>query len=181
MTKRIAAVGLVLSALLCAPALARFKGGAHWGYMAGDSFLDNDTFGYGVQGGYDVTEYFGVELAGTFFNDNGLGLDIDFTSLSLSLLLGSELPAGFRLYGGGGVSFNLVDVGAGLESDPGLGDEPGYHLCGGLSVLLGDRIELAGEYRHTWISFSQSDHEALESFSFDYSYDMLRLSLSVLF
>ncbi len=180
MTKRVV-VGLVLSALLCAPALARFKGGAHWGYMAGDSFLDNDTFGYGVQGGYDVTDYFGVELAGTFFNDNGQGLDIDFTSLSLSLLLGSELPAGFRLYAGGGVSYNLVDVGVSLESATGLGDEPGYHLCAGLSVLLTDRIELAGEYRHTWISFSQAEDDPLEDFTFDYSYDTLRLSLGVLF
>jgi len=179
--KQVVSAMVILCALSCAPALAQFKAGAHWGYLAGDSFLDNDTIGYGLQGGYDVTEYFGVELAGTYFNDNGLGLDIDVISVSLSLLLGSELPAGFRLYGGGGASYNVTDVGADVPNSPGLDNAPGYHLCGGLSIPLGYYFELTGEYRHSWISFDRTDHPAMENFAFDYSYDMLRASLCLRF
>lgn len=181
MTKRVAALVLILSSLLAAPAAARFKGGAHWGYLAGDSFLDNDTFGYGVQGGFEMTDYFELELAGTFFNDNGAGLDIDVTSVALSMRFGGELPAGFRVYAGGGGSYNLTDIGAGPADTPKLGDAPGYHLCGGLSVPLGEHFELAGEYRHAWIAFDRTDHAALEDFMFDYRYTMLRASLSVRF
>lgn len=174
------AVGLLV-ALLAAPwvGLAQFtRVGAHAGYLVGDSFLDDDTIGYGVELAVDAADWFEIELAVTRFNDNGAGLDMNVTTVALTPFVRGELAPGLALYAGAGASYSFADVGIELSQDVDVDPAFGFHAAGGLSMVFGDAIEFFGEYR--WVSIGFDD-PGVEGFDADYSFNMIRGGINLLF
>jgi opacity protein-like surface antigen len=165
--------------------------GAHGAYSIGGD-VETPSFGYGAQVGVNVNDFLSLELSATLFSDEpesgtidggdeddveGLDFDVDITHIALTARGGFELMPNLRLYGGGGVSYNMFDVNSpgldallaeldddamlqaflaaggrvtgGLDFD--VENSIGYHAAVGVSYAINELVELFAEYRFTWL------------------------------
>jgi len=203
-------VSLCVCVISCTGAESEF--GPHFGYVEGKISALRPAL-FGLHFVYNAPKVFSAELAGTRVPaqfaegcipdpSSATGaclapIDADIFLASLTARARIDFPWEWQLYGGGGVTYAavrakpqpLIDV----EFDS--GGAVGYHGCLGLVRILGDRLSLFAEYRHTvadiatsWrVRVQNTPEDGGEPFtvseteghrSFRYDVGMVRLGLS---
>jgi opacity protein-like surface antigen len=139
------------------------KIGGHGAYSnSGD--IEDQELGYGAQIGAQVNETLSLEVSGTLFED--FDGELEITTVAATARLGGTMAEGVHMYLGGGASYNMFDYEAFEDPD----DEVGYHACGGVEFVMGENVEIFGEYRYTWVDIEDYDEE--------YEFGLVRVGLN---
>ncbi len=202
---------LMFSAILIVAAIATVttaqdikvsRVGVHGAYsMGGD--VEKETFGYGIQGELSLCPYGGIELAVSKFSDEyaeeGVSLDMDTTTIGLSLVGRLPLSDKGTVYVLAGVDYNLASMDASLDpslfsynghvaqASVDIDNEFGFHFGGGLEFFLLKNLSLFAEYRYTVldlttdITVSLMDISESESSKGSYDFGLAKVGLNYRF
>jgi len=184
--------------------LAKSRLGGHVGYVTGGD-IEEDCIGYGGQLELGVTDFLGLQISGTVFEEEAETDASGFSGDANLFVINGALSAVLRatldpvdLYALGGVNYNygtvdgsvdLLIVRTDIDGDV---DGVGYHLGAGASLRLGDGVEIFAEYRHTMLelegeldadstTFLGTTISASEDIEFDYDFGMARGGINILF
>jgi len=159
--------------------------GPHAGYVIGpeleaegESVELDDAFSYGVQLTHQANEALGIEISGNRFSteyDELPDSDFSITSVAATIRLGGSPDQTTFIYGGGGVSYNFIELEVfNVDLDP--DDDIGYHFCGGVELALSDTVDFFAEYRQSYVTFDVPGF--IEDVEIDYEGGMLRAGVS---
>lgn len=154
-----------------------FKIGAHGAYTAGGDVREEEA-GYGAQLGIEFNDVVSAEVAGTYVQDELLGIDLDIYMGAITLRLGAPLGEFVSLYGGGGITYTRFELDwPGVKQE----DDVGFHACGGIEIDLADTLELFAEYRYSFVEYDAQSGGGSLTFEEqnEYEYGLIRVGLNI--
>lgn len=187
--------GLMCVGLVSTGMAQGFKIGGHGAYTTGGD-VEDPSIGFGIQAELGISPHFALELAGTMFSDEAseedIALELDMISIAASAKLILPLDDTISLYALGGVNYNIADASLDLGEWSWLGieydvdDGVGFHYGGGITLRLGDNLELMAEYRYTVYELEYTVNApafgiADESDKADYNFGLVKVGLNLLF
>lgn len=154
-----------------------FKAGAHGAYLT-EGDIDDETLGYGAQIAAEVNSVLSLELSGTTWTEERAGkdLDLEVSSIALTVRFGGDIAEGVHTYVGAGGNYNIFD-GIAEEVD----DSLGYHIAGGIELLLATHIEVFAEYRHSFIDIDDNDGGYEFGGDNSFEFGLLRAGVNLVF
>ncbi len=174
--------------------------GVHGGLSAGGDVEDSDL-AFGAQAEMAITDNFFVELAVSLFSDEyqdqGVKLEQDLTTIGLSAIYRGPLTPTLQGYALAGLNYNIVDMDADVDAamargmpvraDLDIDDSFGFHVGVGLNYAFHAHVEAFAEFRFTFLELDGDvkvevmDVRQKESFKGDYNYGLLKLGVNYLF
>jgi opacity protein-like surface antigen len=167
--------GCVLAVAGLSPA-AGIEFGGHGSFTAGGDIEDEES-GYGGQIVARVNDTVSLELSGTRFDDEGV--DLELTSLALSLRLSTDTADNTEGYIAGGANYNMFD----FDSDPDPDDEIGFHAAAGLEFLLGESFRFFIEYRYNFVEYTvdrSGDDVTISDLDVEYEFGLARAGINII-
>lgn len=173
-------LGLIMAVLTLAAtcSLAEgFKIGAHGAYAA-EGDINDETIGYGAQIAAEVNSMLSLELSGTTWTEEreNKELDLEVSTIALTVRIGGDVAENVHLYVGAGGNYNIFD-----EIAEEVDDSLGFHVGGGIELLLATHLELFVEYRHSFVEIDEEDEEGGYTFGGDdrFEFGLLRAGFSL--
>jgi len=196
---------IIAMLLVCTVATAyaqeenKYRLGLHGLYsVAGD--IEDSSTGFGLQLGIPIQGNYSIEIAMSKFSDGideqGIRLEVDFTTIGVSIVGRSTLGDNLKGYLLGGINYNLVGMdgsydplvyGPGLSVDIDVKNTVGFHVGGGLNFPIQDNWELFAEYRYTLldldaqISVSGWGMTVSETVSESYDFGLFKIGVNYRF
>jgi len=159
--------------------------GPHIGYVIGpeleaegESVDLDDAFSYGAQLTHQANEALGIEISGSRFSteyDELADTEFAITSVAATIRLGGSPDQSTFIYGGGGVSYNFIELEV-FDQDLDPDDDIGYHFCGGVELALSETVDFFAEYRQSYVTFDVPG--IFEDVEVDYEGGMLRAGVN---
>lgn len=176
--------------------------GVHGAYSVGGD-VEKEKFAYGAQGEISCCPYGGIELSisqlSDEYSEEGVSLDMDLTTIGLSLVGRLPLSDKGSVYVLAGVDYNIASMDASLDpsmfsynghmaqASVDIDNEFGYHFGGGLEFYLLKNLSLFAEYRYTVldlttdITVSLMDVSASDSSKGSYDFGLAKIGLNYRF